>query len=120
MFLFCCVFRTALILGCEYACKDAVEVLLRNGADVTATDGFSHDSYHYARLSKNQELVAVVKSYLDSANKGRLAGRQVGRQAGMLGPMHCYVHVHMTVCLCVYIALNGLLCLAPCVVFICT
>lgn len=75
MFVFglCGVIRTALILGCEYACKDAVEVLLRNGADVTAMDGFNHDSYHYARLSKNQELVALVKSYLDSANKGRQA-----------------------------------------------
>lgn len=63
-------FRTALILGCEYGCKDAVEVLLRNGADVTAVDGFGHDGYHYARLSKNQELVTLVKSYLESATKG--------------------------------------------------
>lgn len=65
-----------MILGCEYACKDAVEVLLRSGAEVTATDGFNHDSYHYARLSKNPELVALVKSYLDSANKGREASKQ--------------------------------------------
>uniref|UniRef100_A0A673L111 Uveal autoantigen with coiled-coil domains and ankyrin repeats protein-like n=1 Tax=Sinocyclocheilus rhinocerous TaxID=307959 RepID=A0A673L111_9TELE len=64
--------KTALILGCEYACKDAVDVLLKHGADVTAVDGFGHDSYHYARLSKNQELVSLVKSYLDSATKGFL------------------------------------------------
>ncbi|XP_022520945.2 uveal autoantigen with coiled-coil domains and ankyrin repeats protein isoform X2 [Astyanax mexicanus] len=67
--------KTALILGCEYACKDAVEVLLRSGADVTAVDGFGHDSYHYARLSKNQELVSLVKSYLDSAIKAKEVAR---------------------------------------------
>ncbi|XP_066510670.1 uveal autoantigen with coiled-coil domains and ankyrin repeats-like isoform X1 [Hoplias malabaricus] len=67
--------KTALVLGCEYACKDAVEVLLKNGADVTAVDGFGHDSYHYARLSKNQELISLVKSYLDSATKAKEALR---------------------------------------------
>lgn len=67
--------KTALILGCEYACKDAVEVLLRGGADVTAMDGFGHDSYHYARLSKNTELVTLVKGYLDSANKAKETAR---------------------------------------------
>uniref|UniRef100_A0A8C1NAL8 Uveal autoantigen with coiled-coil domains and ankyrin repeats b n=1 Tax=Cyprinus carpio TaxID=7962 RepID=A0A8C1NAL8_CYPCA len=65
--------KTALILGCEYACKDAVDVLLKHGADVTAVDSSGHDSYHYARLSKNQELVSLVKSYLDSATKGFVA-----------------------------------------------
>ncbi|TSK19968.1 Protein groucho-2 [Bagarius yarrelli] len=59
--------KTALILGCEFASKDAVEVLLKNGADVTAVDSFGHDSYHYARLSKNQELINLIKSYLDNA-----------------------------------------------------
>ncbi|XP_072527782.1 uveal autoantigen with coiled-coil domains and ankyrin repeats [Salminus brasiliensis] len=67
--------KTALILGCEYACKDAVEVLLKNGADVTAVDGFGHDSYHYARLSKNQELVSLIKSYLDSVMKAKEVAR---------------------------------------------
>ncbi|XP_016408368.1 uveal autoantigen with coiled-coil domains and ankyrin repeats protein-like isoform X1 [Sinocyclocheilus rhinocerous] len=67
--------KTALILGCEYACKDAVDVLLKHGADVTAVDGFGHDSYHYARLSKNQELVSLVKSYLDSATKAKEAAK---------------------------------------------
>ncbi|XP_058237715.1 uveal autoantigen with coiled-coil domains and ankyrin repeats protein isoform X2 [Hemibagrus wyckioides] len=66
--------KTALILGCEFACKDAVEVLLKSGADVTAVDSFSHDSYHYARLSKNQELINLVKSYLDNA-KAKEASR---------------------------------------------
>ncbi|KAG1935749.1 uveal autoantigen with coiled-coil domains and ankyrin repeats [Pimephales promelas] len=67
--------KTALILGCEYACKDAVDVLLKHGADVTAVDGFGHDSYHYSRLSKNQELVSLVKSYLDSATKAKEAAK---------------------------------------------
>ncbi|XP_050970724.1 uveal autoantigen with coiled-coil domains and ankyrin repeats protein isoform X2 [Labeo rohita] len=67
--------KTALILGCEYACKDAVDVLLKHGAEVTAVDGFGHDSYHYARLSKNQELVSLVKSYLDSATKAKEAAK---------------------------------------------
>ncbi|KTF86039.1 hypothetical protein cypCar_00027415, partial [Cyprinus carpio] len=67
--------KTALILGCEYACKDAVDVLLKHGADVTAVDSSGHDSYHYARLSKNQELVSLVKSYLDSATKAKEAAK---------------------------------------------
>ncbi|XP_076852005.1 uveal autoantigen with coiled-coil domains and ankyrin repeats protein [Brachyhypopomus gauderio] len=67
--------KTALILGCEYACKDAVEVLLRNGADVTAVDCFGHDSYHYTRFTKNQDLVNLVKGYLDSALKVKEAAR---------------------------------------------
>uniref|UniRef100_A0A8D3C4L9 Uveal autoantigen with coiled-coil domains and ankyrin repeats n=1 Tax=Scophthalmus maximus TaxID=52904 RepID=A0A8D3C4L9_SCOMX len=57
--------KTALILGCEFACKDAVEVLLKSGTDVKAVDSLGHDAFHYARLSKNQELVGMVKSYLD-------------------------------------------------------
>ncbi|XP_028331091.1 uveal autoantigen with coiled-coil domains and ankyrin repeats protein isoform X2 [Gouania willdenowi] len=67
--------KTALILGCEFGCKDAVEVLLKNGADVKTTDNLGHDAYHYARLSKNQELVALVKSYLEKANKDKDAAR---------------------------------------------
>ncbi|KAM3877221.1 uveal autoantigen with coiled-coil domains and ankyrin repeats protein [Diretmus argenteus] len=65
--------KTALILGCEYGCKDAVEVLLRSGADVTAVDSLGHDAYHYARLNKNQELVAMVKSFLDKTNREKEA-----------------------------------------------
>lgn len=72
--------KTALILGCEYGCKDAVEVLLKNGADVTAVDCFSHDSYHYARLGKNQELVSLVKSYLDNATKAKDAAKKEQRK----------------------------------------
>ncbi|XP_054476122.1 uveal autoantigen with coiled-coil domains and ankyrin repeats protein isoform X2 [Anoplopoma fimbria] len=63
--------KTALILGCEYGCKDAVEVLLKNGTDVKAVDGSGHDAFHYARLSKNLELVQMVKSYLDKATRDK-------------------------------------------------
>ncbi|KAJ8252289.1 hypothetical protein COCON_G00216010 [Conger conger] len=68
--------KTALILGCEYACKDAVEVLLKAGADVTAKDSFGHDSFHYTRLSKNLELVTLVKSFLDKATKEKEAAKK--------------------------------------------
>ncbi|XP_039980584.1 uveal autoantigen with coiled-coil domains and ankyrin repeats protein isoform X2 [Xiphias gladius] len=67
--------KTALILGCEYGCKDAVEVLLKSGADIKAVDGLGHDAYHYARLSKNPELVAMVKSYLDKATRDKEAAK---------------------------------------------
>ncbi|XP_046898634.1 uveal autoantigen with coiled-coil domains and ankyrin repeats protein isoform X2 [Hypomesus transpacificus] len=67
--------KTALILGCEYACTDAVEVLLKCGADVTAVDTLGHDGYHYARLSKNPELVRLVKTYLDGATKVKEAAK---------------------------------------------
>lgn len=68
---FCWLFRTALILGCEYGCKDAVEVLLKSGADVKAIDTLGHDAFHYARLSKNSELIAIVKAYLDKITRGQ-------------------------------------------------
>ncbi|KAJ8344438.1 hypothetical protein SKAU_G00317670 [Synaphobranchus kaupii] len=68
--------KTALILGCEYACKDAVDVLLKNGADITAMDSFGHDSFHYARLSKNMELVTLVKGFLDKATKEKEAAKK--------------------------------------------
>nr|XP_046249028.1 uveal autoantigen with coiled-coil domains and ankyrin repeats isoform X2 [Scatophagus argus] len=67
--------KTALILGCEYGCKDAVEVLLKSGADVKAVDSLGHDAFHYARLSKSPELVAMVKSYLDKTNREKEAAK---------------------------------------------
>ncbi|MBN3318753.1 UACA protein, partial [Atractosteus spatula] len=63
--------KTALILGCEYACKDAVE----RGADVTAVDVFGHDGYHYARLSKDAELVTLVKEALDKVTRAKEAAK---------------------------------------------
>lgn len=59
------------MLGCETGCKDAVEVLLKNGADVKAVDSLGHDAYHYARQHQNPELTALVKSYLDKATRGK-------------------------------------------------
>ncbi|XP_042347451.1 uveal autoantigen with coiled-coil domains and ankyrin repeats protein isoform X2 [Plectropomus leopardus] len=67
--------KTALILGCEYGCKDAVEVLLKSGADVKAVDGLGHDAFHYSRFSKNVELVAMVKSFLDKATRDKEAAK---------------------------------------------
>ncbi|XP_039651277.1 uveal autoantigen with coiled-coil domains and ankyrin repeats isoform X2 [Perca fluviatilis] len=67
--------KTPLILGCEYGCKDAVEVLLRSGADMKAVDSLGHDAFHYARLSKNLDLVALVKSYLDRATRDKEAAK---------------------------------------------
>lgn len=59
-----------------------MEVLLKSGLDVRAVDGLGHDAYHYARLSKNPELVAMVKSYLDKANRGQSTQRE-GCTTGM-------------------------------------
>ncbi|XP_061888046.1 uveal autoantigen with coiled-coil domains and ankyrin repeats isoform X6 [Entelurus aequoreus] len=67
--------KTALILGCEYGCKDAVEVLLKNGADVKEVDSLGHDAFHYARLSKNHELVALIKVCLDKATREKEAAK---------------------------------------------
>ncbi|XP_077420006.1 uveal autoantigen with coiled-coil domains and ankyrin repeats protein isoform X2 [Vanacampus margaritifer] len=67
--------KTALILGCEYGCKDAVEVLLKSGADVKDVDSLGHDAFHYARLSKNPELVLLVKGYLEKASKEKEAAK---------------------------------------------
>ncbi|XP_061743037.1 uveal autoantigen with coiled-coil domains and ankyrin repeats isoform X5 [Nerophis ophidion] len=67
--------KTALILGCEYGCKDAVEVLLKNGADVKEMDSLGHDAFHYARLSKNHELVALIKVCLDKATREKEAAK---------------------------------------------
>lgn len=50
-----------------------MEVLLKSGADVKAVDGLGHDAHHYARFSKDQELVTMVKSYIDKANRGQRA-----------------------------------------------
>lgn len=67
--------KTALILGCEYGCKDAVDILLKSGSDMKAVDSLGHDAFHYARLSKNPELVAMVKSYLDKATRDKEAAK---------------------------------------------
>lgn len=63
--------RTALMLGCEYGCKDAVEVLLRNGADAALTDGLGHDCAYYARIGDNIDILALIKAALEDSSRGR-------------------------------------------------
>lgn len=58
------------MLGCEYGCKDAVEVLLRNGADVSLTDGLGHDCAYYARIGDNIDILALIKAALEDSSKG--------------------------------------------------
>ncbi|KAM4744252.1 uveal autoantigen with coiled-coil domains and ankyrin repeats protein isoform 2-T2 [Anableps anableps] len=67
--------KTPLILGCEFGCKDAVEVLLRTGIDVKAVDNMGHDACHYARLSNNLELIAMIKGHLEKANREKEAAK---------------------------------------------
>lgn len=69
--------RTALILGCEFACKDAVEVLLKSGADITAVDNFGYDSLYYAQQSKNKDLLDFIKRCQDDA-KGKVTSLSAG------------------------------------------
>uniref|UniRef100_A0A674NGS9 Uveal autoantigen with coiled-coil domains and ankyrin repeats n=1 Tax=Takifugu rubripes TaxID=31033 RepID=A0A674NGS9_TAKRU len=75
--------KTALILGCEYGCKDAVEVLLKSGADVKAVDTLGHDAFHYARLSKNPELVGMVKTHLEKMTRGQSKRQNEGLQESL-------------------------------------
>ncbi|KAK1784917.1 hypothetical protein P4O66_018351 [Electrophorus voltai] len=65
--------KTALILACEHPCRDVVEVLLKNKADVTAVDVHGHDPYHYARLSEDQALIAMVGQAWETACQGKPA-----------------------------------------------
>ena len=62
--------RTALMLGCEYGCKDAVEVLIKNGADVTLLDALGHDSSYYARIGDNLDILTLLKTAAENSNKG--------------------------------------------------
>lgn len=70
---FLSVFRTALMLGCEYGCRDAVEVLVKNGADVTLLDALGHDSSYYARIGDNLDILNILKTASENTNTG--AGR---------------------------------------------
>lgn len=58
------------MLGCEYGCKDAVEVLLRNGADVSLTDALGHDCAYYARIGDNIDILALIKAAVEDSSKG--------------------------------------------------
>lgn len=63
-------FRTALMLGCEYGCKDAVEVLIKNGADVSLLDALGHDSSYYARIGDNLDILTLLKTASENTSKG--------------------------------------------------
>lgn len=64
------LFRTALMLGCEYGCTDAVEVLIKNGADVSLLDALGHDSSYYARIGDNLDILTLLKTASENINKG--------------------------------------------------
>ncbi|XP_052008941.1 uveal autoantigen with coiled-coil domains and ankyrin repeats protein-like isoform X1 [Xyrauchen texanus] len=63
--------KTALILACENSCKEAVEILLKTNADMSALDIYGHDAYHYSRLSQNQDLITLVKHALEAGTKAK-------------------------------------------------
>lgn len=58
------------MLGCEYGCKDAVEVLLKNGADVSLVDGLGHDCAYYARIGDNIDILTLIKAAIEDSGKG--------------------------------------------------
>lgn len=68
----CILTRTALILACESSCKEAVDVLLKTKADVSAVDIYGHDAYHYARLSQKPDLITLVQHALEKNTKGNI------------------------------------------------
>lgn len=58
------------MLGCEYGCRDAVEVLVRNGADATLLDALGHDSSYYARIGDNLDILNLLKAASENTSKG--------------------------------------------------
>ncbi|XP_055030316.2 uncharacterized protein uacaa [Misgurnus anguillicaudatus] len=73
--------KTALILACESSCKEAVEILLKTKADVSAVDLFGHDAYHYAKLSQKQDLITLVKQALETTMKAKDTASPKSQQA---------------------------------------
>lgn len=60
------------MLGCRSGCKDAVDVLLKHRADVTLVDQHGHQCLHYAQLSKNQDLLTLIRTAVEKAVKGKM------------------------------------------------
>lgn len=58
------------MLGCEYGCKDAVEVLIKNGADVSLLDALGHDGSYYARIGDNLDILALLKTASENTSRG--------------------------------------------------
>lgn len=60
------------MLGCEYGCREAVEVLLRAGADVTLVDSLGHDCAYYSRIGDNLEILSLIRTAVESSPRGDL------------------------------------------------
>ncbi|KAI4887582.1 hypothetical protein NFI96_014833, partial [Prochilodus magdalenae] len=84
--------KTALILACEHPCREVVEVLLKNKADVTTVDLYGHDPYHYAQLSNDQALITMVKQALEAASRATQeaakAAQKIQHQRSMNSEAH--------------------------------
>lgn len=75
------------MLGCEYGCKDAVEVLLRNGADAALTDGLGHDCAYYARIGDNIDILALIKAAVEDSSRGRRSLQHLPLGGGVSSPL---------------------------------
>ncbi|MEE6525639.1 hypothetical protein FKM82_025784, partial [Ascaphus truei] len=67
--------KTALMVGCEFGCRDAVDVLLRSGADVGLVDSLGHDCAYYARIGDNLEILSMIRIAMENAPRGDAASR---------------------------------------------
>ncbi|KAG9341205.1 hypothetical protein JZ751_019644 [Albula glossodonta] len=66
--------RTPLVLATQMCHPRICQLLLERGADIAVRD--KQNNFHYARLSKNVELVTLVKGYLDTATKEKEAAKK--------------------------------------------
>lgn len=69
-------------MACEHVYHEVVEVLLKHKADVTAVDLHGHDSCHYARLTKDQTLIMMMKQAWDATSKGKSSVASSGLTQG--------------------------------------
>lgn len=58
------------MLGCEYGCRDVVEVFVKNGVDLILLDVFGYDSFYYVRIGDNLDILNLLKMVLENINKG--------------------------------------------------
>ncbi|KAL4617277.1 ankycorbin isoform X2, partial [Arapaima gigas] len=56
--------RTPFMVACEYSSLAILELLLQHGADLRAVDSVGQDVLHYAKLSGNQDVQALVNMAL--------------------------------------------------------
>lgn len=57
------------MLDCEYGCRDVVEALIKNGADISWMDAVGHDSYYYAWIGVNLDILTLLKTAVRSTVK---------------------------------------------------